>query len=444
MRLFKTKKKMTSFQIITMGFGGVILLGALLLMLPISAQSGQVTAFSDALFTSVSAVCVTGLVVKDTATYWSYFGQAIILLLIQIGGLGVITVASLLAVISGKKIGLLQRQTIQNSMSAPQVGGVVKLTKFVFAASFVMEGIGFFLLLPFFCTRYGIEGIWMSFFHSISAFCNAGFDLMGGKSGEFSSLTAFSDSFYLSFVICLLILMGGLGFLTWNDLLKKKMKFKEYRLQTKIILVTTLVLVLFPFISFFILEYQGETILPRITKSLFQAITPRTAGFNTTDLMQMSEAGRTVMIILMLIGGSPGSTAGGMKTTTMALLFYNAISVFKMKKDVNCFGRRVEDSVIRSASTILFMYVSLMFLSASAISVLEDLPMEVCMFETTSAIATVGLTLGVTPSLGIISRMILIVLMFFGRVGGLTIIYATISPKDISASKYPVENIMVG
>ena len=438
------QNKLSSFQIIILGFAGVIVLGALLLMLPISTQNGAVTPFSKTLFTATSAVCVTGLVVFDTASYWSGFGQLIILIMIQIGGLGVISVASFLSMLAGRKISLMQRQTMQNALSAPQMGGIVKLTRFIFLVSFAIEGIGALLLMPVFMTKYGIRGIWMAVFHSVSAFCNAGFDLMGNQTGQYSSLTSFAGSGYVTLVICLLIMIGGIGFLTWKDIAVKKTRFKEYSMQTKVILVTTATLIVIPAVFFFFSDFASEPLKDRICMSVFQAVTPRTAGFNTADLNKMSDAGRSVMMLLMLIGGSPGSTAGGMKTTTIAVLFANAIAVFRKRQNANCYGRRIDDSTVKNASAILFMYVFFSMLSAIIISITDGIPMQMGMFETFSAIGTVGLTLGITPTLSAVSRFVLILLMFFGRVGGLTIIYAAFSQKDASTLKYPMENITVG
>lgn len=438
------QNKLSSFQIIILGFAGVIVLGALLLMLPISTQNGAVTPFSKTLFTATSAVCVTGLVVFDTASYWSGFGQLIILIMIQIGGLGVISVASFLSMLAGRKISLMQRQTMQNALSAPQMGGIVKLTRFIFLVSFAIEGIGAVLLMPVFMTKYGIRGIWMAVFHSVSAFCNAGFDLMGNRTGQYSSLTSFAGSGYVTLVICLLIMIGGIGFLTWKDIAVKKTRFKEYSMQTKVILVTTAILIVIPAVFFFFSDFANEPLKDRICMSVFQAVTPRTAGFNTADLNKMSDAGRSVMMLLMLIGGSPGSTAGGMKTTTIAVLFANAIAVFRKRQNANCYGRRIDDSTVKNASAILFMYVFFSMLSAIIISITDGISMQMGMFETFSAIGTVGLTLGITPTLSAVSRFVLILLMFFGRVGGLTIIYAAFSQKDASTLKYPMENITVG
>lgn len=284
----------------------------------------------------------------------------------------------------------------------------------------------------------------MAVFHSVSAFCNAGFDLMGNRTGQYSSLTSFAGSGYVTLVICLLIMIGGIGFLTWKDIAVKKTRFKEYSMQTKVILVTTAILIVIPAVFFFFSDFANEPLKDRICMSVFQAVTPRTAGFNTADLNKMSDAGRSVMMLLMLIGGSPGSTAGGMKTTTIAVLFANAIAVFRKRQNANCYGRRIDDSTVKNASAILFMYVFFSMLSAIIISITDGISMQMGMFETFSAIGTVGLTLGITPTLSAVSRFVLILLMFFGRVGGLTIIYAAFSQKDASTLKYPMENITVG
>lgn len=438
------KDKLTSFQIIILGFAGFVLFGAILLMLPISSQAHVITPFHQALFTSTSSVCVTGLVLLDTATHWSLFGQVVILILIQIGGLGVITVASLVVMLAGRKISLMQRQTMQSALSAPQVGGIVRLTRFIFKTAFIIEAVGVVLLLPVFCSRYGAEGIWMSVFHSISAFCNAGFDLMGAKSGQFSSLTSFQDNIYMTIVVSLMIIVGGIGFLTWEDVVTKKFRIREYRLQSKVVLGTGLVLTIIPFVLFFFLDFADYPMKNRFCAALFQAVTTRTAGFNTADYSEMTDGGRAITMILMLIGGSPGSTAGGMKTTTIAVLFANAIAIFKKRDNAKFFRRRIEDSVVKNAAAIFFLYVFLSMLGAYIISIVEKISLDLSMFETMSAIGTVGITRGITPSLGITSQIILILLMFFGRVGGLTLIYAAFSSRNTVASKYPVENIMVG
>lgn len=438
------KNRFTSFQIIILGFVAVILIGALLLMLPVSSKAGIITPFNEALFTSTSAVCVTGLVVQDTATYWSWFGQGIILVLIQIGGLGVITIAVSFELLSGRKISLMQRSVMQEAISAPKVGGIVRLTGFVLKGTFLVEFTAAFIMIPVFVKDFGAKGIWMAIFHSISAFCNAGFDLMGTENVKYASLTSYVSHPLINITIMLLIIIGGIGFLTWEDILKNKYRIKNYRMQTKVILTTSLLLILFPAFFFFFRDFADMPIQERIFSSLFQAVTPRTAGFNTADLTMMTEDGLGIVIALMLIGGSPGSTAGGMKTTTLAVLIANALACFRRKEDAQMFGRRIESSTVKNAATIFMMYIVFFFGGAIVISAVEDLSFSTCLFETASAIGTVGLTLGITPGLGVISQIILMILMFLGRVGGLTLIYAALSGSDKKISKLPQEKITVG
>lgn len=440
----KIKNKFTSFRIISLGFIGVILLGTLLLMLPVSTQDRNGAGFMDALFTSTSAVCVTGLIVHDTATYWSQFGQAVLLVLIQIGGLGVITIAGALTMLSGRRIGLIQRSVMQESISAPKMEGIVKLTIFMIKGTFLVELVGALLMAPQFCKDLGFgKGLWYSIFHSISSFCNAGFDLMGIK-GKFSSLTSYMTNPLINIVIMLLIIVGGIGFLTWEDIITNKFRIRKYRMQSKVILTVSGILILVPFIFYFFNDFADKPFKERLLVSLFQAVTPRTAGFNTVDLGTISGGGLALMMVLMLIGGSPGSTAGGMKTTTIAVFASSAISVFKRRKDTLFFKRSIPENTINNASAILFMYLTLFVAGAIAISTIEGIPIHDCLFETASAIGTVGLTLGITTKLGVISHLILIVLMILGRVGGLTIIYATISGAKSNVTKYPQEKITVG
>lgn len=438
------KKRLSSFQVILLGFAGVILLGALLLMLPISSAEKVITPFNEALFTSTSAVCVTGLVVKDTGSYWSAFGQAVIITLIQIGGLGVVTIAASFSMLAGRRISLMQRSTMQDAISAPKVGGIVKLTKFIITGTFIIEAVGAVSMMPVFCKNFGAKGIWMSVFHSVSAFCNAGFDILGTEGNQFCSLTPYTSNPVINITVMLLIVIGGIGFLTWDDICNNKFKIKKYSMQSKIILVTSLILILLPAIYFFIFDYSDYSIGNRLLASLFQSITTRTAGFNTTDLTKLTRPSQAIMIFLMLVGGSPGSTAGGLKTTTMAVLILNAFACFKRKENVCAFGRRIDDSVIKNASTIVMMYITLFFIGGVSICTIEKLPLVASLFETASAIGTVGLTLGITPKLSLASQLILIVLMYLGRVGSLTLIYATLSGKKQINAKMPLDKITVG
>lgn len=422
----------------------IIIIGSLLLMLPISSVSGKVTPFNESLFTATSAVCVTGLVVHDTGSYWSAFGQAIILILIQIGGLGVITVAASFALLSGRKISLMQRSTMQEAIAAPKIGGIVRLTGFVLKATLIFELSGAVIMMPVLCKDYGFKGVWLAVFHSISAFCNAGFDILGTDASKYVSLTQYVNCTSINLAVIFLIVIGGIGFLTWEDIYTNKLHFRRYRMQSKVILITSAVLIIVPALYFFFFDLNNLPIKQRILSSLFQSVTTRTAGFNTVDLTALQEPSIATMIVLMIIGGSPGSTAGGIKTTTVAVLIANSLATFGRKDSSNFFKRRIDNQVVKNASTILIMYLVLSFTGAVAISTAEKIPFLKCLFETSSAIGTVGLTLGITPELGLFSQLILILLMFCGRVGGLTLIYAAISNTKKNISKYPLEHITVG
>ena len=437
------RRQISSSQIILLGFALVIALGALVLMLPVSSRTGPVTPFLDCLFTSTSAVCVTGLVVYDTATHWSVFGHAVILLLIQIGGMGVITVAAAITMASGKKISLMQRSTMQDAVSAHHVGGIVRFTGFILRGIFLFELLGALALAAVFIPEFGMKGIWLAVFHSISAFCNAGFDLMGTNS-PYSSLTAYAAHPVVNITIMLLIIIGGIGFLTWQDIRQNGIHIRRYRMQSKVILAVTGILILLPTLYFYFFEFSSFSPSQRFWGSLFQAVTPRTAGFNTLDLTELSETGQMLTCLLMLIGGSPGSTAGGMKTTTFAVLVACAVAVFRKRENGQFFGRRIADDTVKNAVTVFLLYITLFLVGGMVISRAEKLPLMICLFESASAVGTVGLTLGITPGLGMVSRLVLISLMFFGRVGGLTLIFATLPATKNTLSRLPLEKITVG
>ncbi|MCD7854534.1 MAG: Trk family potassium uptake protein [Clostridiales bacterium] len=436
--------RLSPLQIAALGFIPVIFIGTLLLLLPFSTRSPDGISFLDALFTATSAVCVTGLAAADTASCFTPFGQGVILLMIQIGGMGVVTVSVFFAILSGRKIGLMQRSTMQEAIAAHQVGGIISLTHFIIAVVFSVEILGTIALAPVFCNELGfVKGMCYSVFHSVSAFCNAGFDLMGIKE-PYSSLTYFQSNTSVNIIIMALIIVGGIGFLTWEDIKTNGLRFKKYRLQTKIILTVSFLLIAFPTVYFYFVEFGGYPLKERLLLSLFAAVSPRTAGFNTSDLNAMSEPSLLVTIGLMLIGGSPGSTAGGMKTTTAAVIVLSAFAVFRRKESPSLFGRRISDEAVKNSSAILFMYLSLFLTGGVIISLIEGLPLLTCLFETASAIGTVGLTLGITRDLCVISKLILILLMFLGRVGGLTVIFAALSGYKKYPSKYPLEKITVG
>jgi len=441
--------KISPMRVLLAGYCTIILIGTVLLCLPVSARDGAMTAVSDSFFTATSAACVTGLVRFDTYTHWSLFGQIVILLLIQVGGMGFVTIAIFMHILSKQKIGLSSRVLMREAVSAPQVGGIVWMTKFILRGTLLLEAAGAAALAFYFCPRLGIaEGIYYSVFHSISAFCNAGFDLMG-RNEAFSSLTAASGNWYLNLIIMLLIVIGGLGFFVWQDLLEEKFKFRNLRLQSKIVLSMTVILVFGGAAALLLLEFSGQAyagmnVGQKLLASLFQSVTVRTAGFNTVNLAALSEGSILLMICMMVIGGSTGSTAGGIKTTTAAVLILSIFTTFKRKKNVECFGRRLEDNITRTASCIFMMYLGLIIASTLVISAVEGLPVLTVMFETASAVATVGLTLGITPGLSMISKLILAFLMIFGRAGSLTMLLAFASDRVPTASKKPLEKIQLG
>lgn len=440
---FKLKKFFNSYRIIFLGFLGVIITGSLLLLLPISSADGKPKNYIDCLFTSISCVCVTGLVTLNTATTWSLFGQFVLLLLIQTGGLGVITVTMIFSVALGKRIGLSGRSIMQDSVSALEIKGIVKFAKFIVFGVLIFEAAGAVAMMPVFIRDFGaLKGIWYSVFHSVSAFCNAGFDLLGYET-PFVSLTAYKANPVINIAIMLLIFIGGLGFLTWADVRKNRFRFKKYRTQSKIILVSSLALVFAPAIYFFIFEFGDLPLGERVLTSLFQSVTPRTAGFNTADLTKMSDTGIAIMTGLMLVGGAPGSTAGGMKITTFAVLIITSMSVFRRRGEASAFKRRIAEETIKQAVAVFFLYIVFFLIGGMSIASIEKLPLLTCLFESASAIATVGLTLGITPSLCVASKIILMLMMFFGRIGVLTLVYATTSGIKYD-ERHPIDKISIG
>ncbi len=441
--------RMTPTKIIVTGYLSIILFGTFLLMLPISSQENIVTPFLNALFTATSATCVTGLVIYDTATYWSTFAHIVIICLVQIGGLGFITMATMIATISRRKIGLKSRFVMQESIAAPQMGGIVRLTRFVFTVTLVVELVGAIILSLRFIPIFGLtKGVWYGVFHSISSFCNAGFDLMGSYSGKFTSLTAFESDWIINFVIMFLIVFSGLGFYVWEDLWLHRRDKKHFSLQSKIVLCATAFLIVVPAIVLLVFQNgQMEEGLARPEQglaALFQSVTTRTAGFNSIGLDKLQPNSQLLMIMLMLIGGSPGSTAGGMKTTTFVVLLLCIHAVIRKKDELECFGRRIDKTVLKNAVTIAMSYIMLCLFGAMAICHFDGVTMMQAAFETSSAIATVGLTLGITPNLSSASHIILIFLMFLGRVGCMTMLYAIVESQTHGLSKKPMEKIAVG
>ncbi|MBU9076345.1 MAG: TrkH family potassium uptake protein [Thomasclavelia ramosa] len=415
-------------------------MGTILLSLPISLKENQEVSIMTSFFTATSATCVTGLIRVDTYSHWSWFGQFIIILLIQIGGIGFMTFCIYALTLAKKKIGIISRSIMQNSISSPHVGGIVKMTKFIILATFFIEALGAFFLSFIFCPKLGlVKGLWFSIFHSISAFCNAGFDLMGNFE-PYSSLVSFQDNWYLNMIIMLLIIIGGLGFLVWKDIIDNRGHFSKMRLHTKIVITTTIILIFGGALFIYFCEQGNATIL----SSLFQSVTARTAGFNTVDLSKIRETTQLIIIILMFVGGSSGSTAGGIKTTTIAVMLVNIISMFKQKKGVEVFKRRISDEIVKMASCVLMAYLVLTLIVSLIICQLENISYITVLFECVSAIATVGLTIEITSQLGVISQCLLALLMLFGRVGSITFLLAFASNRVTPLAKAPAEKIQIG
>ena len=442
-------RRLTPARIIIFGFLALILAGTLLLMLPFATRGGGSAGFETALFTATSATCVTGLVVQDTFTYWAPFGQVVILLLIQIGGMGVVTMALAIFTITGRRIGLKQRVVMQETISAPHVGGMVRMVGFIVRGTLLIEGAGAILLALRFCPQFGLgKGLWFAVFHSVSAFCNAGFDLMG-ESGAFSSLIDYSADPLVTLTIMALIIVGGIGFLVWDDVLHHGFHFHHYRLQTKIVLVTTATLIILPAFYLYLVEFRhsrwatlsgGEKILA----ALFQSVTTRTAGFNTIDQAALSGPAVLLCMLLMLIGGSPGSTAGGFKTTSIAVLALCVVSILKRRDNIQAFSRRLPPVALRHAATLVTLYAGLFLTGAVLICEWDGIPFSHALYEAASAIATVGLSMGVTPGLCLASHLVLVFLMYFGRVGCLTLLYAVAGAQHVSHGTLPEETVNVG
>lgn len=435
-------------QTIALGFLLIIVVGTLLLMLPISSKDGGCTGFLNAFFTATSSTCVTGLVVVDTYTNWSLFGQVIILLLIQIGGLGFITIGVCFSIFLKRRIGLKERNLIQESMNTLQIGGTVRLVLKIVRYALIFEGVGALFLMIRFIPQFGVaEGIWYGVFHSVSAFCNAGFDLMG-KIEPYSSLTLYADDVLVNVVIMALIVTGGIGFIVWDDISNHKWKVKEYMLHTKIVLAMSAVLILLGSVCFYLFECQNLASLDakgQVLASVFGAVTPRTAGFNTIDTASYTEATRMLNVVLMFIGGSPGSTAGGIKTTTMVVILLYVWSALRNKNGLNIFGRRMDEDSIKKAATVFFINLLLAVVFSLVMAGLEKtLPLSDIFMEVFSAIGTVGISTGITRDVTVVSKYILIFLMYCGRIGSMSFALSFTEKKHSAPVKLPVERITIG
>ena len=441
---------MSAQGVIALGFALLVLLCALLLMLPVSSASRSFTDPLTALFTATSAVCVTGLVVVDTASHWSLFGKGVILLGIQIGGLGVMTVMALVAMMLGKRIGLRQRTLLLESVASLHIGGIVRLVRRAIVGTLLIEAAGAALLSVRFVPLLGpVRGIGYGVFHAISAFCNAGFDLMGVVSGPYSSLESFVGDPLVNLVVVCLILVGGLGFFVWDDLVNCRFCLRRCQLHTRVVLLLTAILLVVPTLLLFLFEANASMVgmdaPTRLLASLFSDVTPRTAGFDTVPTGSLSPAGSLLTLLLMLTGGNPGSTAGGAKTTTMLVLVLLAVSILRREEEIHIFGRSLAGSIMRRACSIVIIYLSLAALASLAICAAQpQLPLTDVLLEVFSAVNTVGMSTGITRSLGTFSRIVLILLMYAGRLGSLTFAILIARKPAPAPIRYPADRLLIG
>ncbi|WP_315117471.1 TrkH family potassium uptake protein [uncultured Clostridium sp.] len=441
------KVKLTPVQILALGFAVVIFMGTILLHLPIATQSGESTPLIDCFFVSTSATCVTGLITVDTGTHWNYFGKTVIMLLIEIGGLGFMSFATLIALILGKKITLKDRLIMQEALNSFSLQGLVKMAKYILLFTFSVQIGGALLFATQFIPEFGLaKGIYYSIFHSISAFCNAGFDLFG----NFQSLTGYYDNTVIILTMSGLIIIGGLGFYVWHEIYNFK-TLKKLSLHSKIVLSVTTFLIVGGTILMFILEYNNPgtmkdmSLKGKVLSSIFASVSPRTAGLNSISTSDMTTAGKFLTIILMFIGGSSGSTAGGIKVTTVGLLILAVISIVKGREDVEAFKKRIPKDTIYKSLAITVIGLGLVIFVTMVLSITEaGASLEYLLYEATSAFATVGLTLGLTTKLSFAGKIIIAFTMYAGRIGPLTLFLALSRKKTSSNIKYPEEKILVG
>ena len=440
-------QRLSRVQTIALGFILIIAVGTVLLMLPIASKNGESAGFLNALFTATSSTCVTGLVVVDTYTNWTLFGQSVILLLIQIGGLGFITIGVFFSIFMKRRIGLKERNLIQESVNTLQIGGTVRLVRKIVCYAAVFEGLGALLLMIRFIPQFGVaEGAWYSVFHSISAFCNAGFDLMG-KFQPYSSLVLYEDDMLVNLVVMALIVIGGIGFIVWDDISIHKWNVKKYLLHTKIVLFMTLILIVAGSLCFYFFERENLAALDakgQILASVFGAVTPRTAGFNTIDTGAYTEGTMMLTVMLMFIGGSPGSTAGGIKTTTMMVILLYIWATLRNKSGLNIFGRRMDEDSIKKASTVFFINLILAAVCTLIMAGLETLPLSDILMEIFSAIGTVGISTGITRDITVASKYMLILLMYCGRIGSMSFALFFTEKRHSAPVKLPIERITIG
>jgi trk system potassium uptake protein TrkH len=445
------KKSDHATRVLLAFFLVTIALGAILLALPVASRSGTSCGPMTALFTATSAACVTGLSLVDTYTQWSGFGQGVLLCLIQIGGLGYMTFVSIFYFLLRRKIGLRERLILQQAMALNELDGVIQLVQLVLAGTFAIEGSGAVVLTLRFCRQMPVgQAVWMGVFHAISAYCNAGFDLMG-RFLPGSSLSLYVTDGLVNVTLMALILLGGLGFFVWNDLLMHQFRWKRLSVHTRLVLIISLILVLGGAGCILALEWANPATLGGLTGSrkvlaaLFQAVTCRTAGFYAVDQGGLTGSGKLVSILLMLVGGSSGSTAGGIKTVTVGLLFLTAVRVLRNRKDIVVFRRKIPQEQVNSAVSISILVVTLALAGGVIVSATNGVSLGDALYESVSAICTVGLSTGITAGLNLGSKILLMLYMFFGRVGIMTISFAfmTKTPPDNAIGR-PETRVLVG
>ncbi|MBP2634102.1 MAG: ktrB [Firmicutes bacterium] len=444
-----TQWKLNPYQILVLGFAGLILSGAFLLMLPVATAERNGLSFIDALFTATSAVCVTGLVVVDTGTYFSLFGQLVIISLIQVGGLGIMAMSTLMAILIGKKINLKQRLVMQEALNQFTIAGVVRLTQYIIKVTLLIEAIGGTALAIRWYQDFGLKGIYFGYWHAISSFCNAGFDLFGSVTGKFSSATAYVDDIVVNLVITSLIILGGIGFTVIADVWTNR-RFSKLSLHSKLVLITSVLLIIFGSIVIFLLEYSNPDTLGslswkgKILGSYFQSVTTRTAGWNTIDLSKLTDATLFFMVILMFIGASPTSTGGGIKTSTTGVLASAIWALIRGRQDAEIFERRIPQTIIYKAFSVMLISALLVIFVTMMLSITENQPFINLLFETTSAFGTVGLTTGVTQTLTVPGKIWIILTMFAGRVGPVTLALALALKYRKGNIQYPEGKLIIG
>lgn len=449
-REIKHEHRVSPTKIILVVFLVIIFLGTFLLMLPIASKSSKPCDFLTALFTSTSATCVTGLVVVDTLSHWTRFGQIVILLLIQCGGLGFMAFATVFSLVVHRRISLRERLIMTQSFSVDEISGVVRLAQHILKRTLIAEGVGAVLLAIRFIPDYGFgEGIFKSIFHAVSAFCNAGFDILGIGNGHIGSMSKYVSDPLVCLTLVSLMVFGGLGFFVWEDIRDKK-GFKSYNLHTKLVIITTATLLVTGTGLFMLFEYSngatfgGMNLGEKLLASLFQASTVRTAGYYTFSQHSMTMSSKILSIFLMFIGGSPGSTAGGIKTVTFAVLVITSISVMRGRDEVTMFERKVPPYTVLKAVTVMMVAAGLISIGSIIVAQTDGVNMTDAIFECVSAFSTTGLTTGITPLLNPVSKMVLICLMYFGRVGLLTISIGLLAKKNPSRISYPDGKTIIG